>query len=654
VNTPANTTIRFNEFELDTGLRRVTRAGKEISLNAKAFDLLALLAANPGRLITKAELMETIWAEQFVEENNLTVQMSALRKALAEDRSSPQILRTVPGKGYIFIARVVKPEQEQELSAGSAIDNDVAGNGLYINAPARIDDEELSDIAEVHSSGAKIEPGSAWWFSRYTVVIGLIIAVAAFVYLGFLYFGPRQIGSIAVLPFINTGDDPKTAFLSDGLTESLIGSLSQSPNLKVIARSSVFRYKTSEANANQLDLHTVANELGVQAVLTGRVERHGDELNISVELVDGRDNTHIWGEHYNRNFSDLFVVEQEIASDISKKLRVKLTGEEQKQLAKRYTENIPAFENYYMGRAYIHRRTREDLLTAGRYYEQAVTQDPNYALAYAGLAEVYGNLTVRGYIPIQDGRLKWEDSARRAVQIDDNLAEGHVMLGYFLTGMAPYNFADGDKELRHAIDLSPSLAIAHLYLGLALIRQGEMDDGLAEMLKARELDPFSAIIARQVALYYTLKRDNSRSLEILKQADQLGPSFTATTEIDVYVQNRIYEDALARLDKESQQRKDDPLLIFARGMIYAAEAKRKEAEAAIGDLRAISGDDNRQAQWLAKIYSQLGEKEEALSELDKGIESGSIGAFYKEEPVWDSIRSDPRFNEAVSRIGIPQ
>jgi Tfp pilus assembly protein PilF len=422
--------------------------------------------------------------------------------------------------------------------------------------------------------------------------------------------------------------------------------------LKVIARQSVFQYKTNAANTNQLDLHNVANKLGVQAVLTGRVERHGDELNISVELVNGTDNTHIWGEHYSRNFADLFIVEQEIAGDISRKLRLKLTGEEQKNIAKRYTDNIPAYENYTMGRAYIHRRTREDLLTAARYYEQAVTEDPNYALAYAGLAEVYGNLTVRGYLPSQEGRRKWEDAARRAVQIDNDLAEGHVMLGYFLTGMAPYNFTDGEKELRRGIDLSPSLAIGHLYLGLSLLRQGAMNDGLDEMLKARELDPFSAIIAHQVALYYTLKRDNSRALEILKQADQLGPAFTATTEIDVYIQNHLYEEGLAKLDKEDQQRKDDPLIIFARGMIYAAQGKRKEAESATADLRGLSGSDNRQAQWLAKIYSQLGDKDLALSELNKGLENGTIGAFYKDEPVWDSIRGDQRFNDVVTRMGI--
>jgi TolB-like protein/DNA-binding winged helix-turn-helix (wHTH) protein len=655
VNTPTNTTLRFNEFDLDTKLRQLLRAGKEVSLNSKAFDLLAYFAANSGRLITKAELMETIWADQFVEENNLTVQVSALRKALAEDRSAPQILRTVPGKGYIFIAPVTIVEDVARGPIDVGIDKEVTSNGHRKASVARAETVD-PDTDSIHNtpvpSAAEPEPTALSRFARYGVAVGLIVLVGISIYFGFLYFAPRPTGSIAVLPFVNVSDDPKTEFLSDGLTESLINSLSQSSNLKVIAQSSVFRYKGNRAQGAQQDLHSIATELGVQTLLTGRVEQRGNNLRVNVELVDGRDNTRIWGQQYDRNFADIFTIEQEIVSDVSKKLRIKLTGEAEHNLAKRYTDNLKAFEAYTMGLAYIHRRTREDLETAAKYFEQATDEDPNYALAYAGLAEVYGNLAVRGYVAPREGRQKWEESARRAVQIDPDLAEGHVMVGYFATGFVPYNFSEGDKELRRAIELSPSLAIAHLYLSLSLLRQDRMDEGLAEMLKARELDPFSAIIARQVSLYYTLTRNYEQSLENLKQADNIGPAFTSSTEVDAYVQSRMFDDGLAKIEKESLQRPSDPLLICSRGVIYAAQGKRQMAMGAIAELEAISGVEARQAQWLAKIYSQLGETGQAISELENGLANDSIGAFYEKEPVWDAIRTDPRFPGLVNRMGI--
>src|SRR5215813_1563944 len=292
---------------------------------------------------------------------------------------------------------------------------------------------------------------------RLTVSAAIIVVVALAAGFGWYMLAGRgkAIDSVAVLPFVNANADPNIDYLSDGIPESIINSLSQLPNLKVMSRSSVFQYKGKDTDAQ-----AVAKELKVQAVLTGRVAQRGDGLSISVELVNGQDNSQIWGQQYNRKLAEVFAVQEEIAKEISEKLRLKLTGAEGQQLAKRPTENLKAFQYYTQGRLYANRRTREDLLAAIRYCEKAIEEDPNYALAHAGIADAYMNLGIRGYIAPIEARRKAEETARKAVALDENLAEAHVSLSHSYT-FNPANFSLGDRELRRAIELSPSLASAH-------------------------------------------------------------------------------------------------------------------------------------------------------------------------------------------------
>ncbi len=455
--------------------------------------------------------------------------------------------------------------------------------------------------------------------------------------------------SIAVLPFENQNRDPDTEYLSDGIPESIINSLSQLPNLKVMSRNSVFHYK-----GKGMDAPAVAKELKVQAVLTGRMTQRGDGLSISVELINAQDNSQIWGQQYNRKLADVFAVQEEIAKEISEKLRLKLSGAKRQQLAKRPTENIKAFQYYMQGRSYINRQTREDLLEAIRYCEKAIEEDRNYALAYAGLADAYDNLGVRGYIAPIEGRRKAEEAARKALALDENLAEAHGALGLTYILFAPSNFALGDRELRHAIELSPSLAVAHLYLGVSLARQGRLDESLEELPKARELDPLSSIIARLAALPYYLKRDYVRALELLRQANELGPALSTTFEIGIYIQNRLFNETLAELEKAKRERKSDPILICGTGMVYAAQGKRAEALQVIKELEEMSGASLSEAHWIAKIYATLNEKELAFSWLERGLATGAIGSFYKDDPVWDPIRDDPRFAALVGKMVVPE
>ena len=477
-----------------------------------------------------------------------------------------------------------------------------------------------------------------------------VVVIAGFISIGLFFLGrytartsKAQLSelpakSIAVLPFDNQNRDPDTDYLSDGIPESIINSLSQLPNLKVMSRNSVFHYK-----GKNTDAPAVAKELKVQTVLTGRMTQRGDGLSISVELINAQDNSQIWGQQYNRKLADVFAMQEEIAKEISEKLRLKLTGAERQQLAKRPTENLKAFQYYMQGRGYINRRTREDLLEAVRYCEKAIEEDSNYALAYAGLADATAALGVRGYIAPLEARRKAGEAARKALVLDENLAEAHAVIGYVDTAFTPYNFSLGDRELRRAIELSPSLALAHQYLGLSFIKQGRLDEGLEESLKARELDPLSSSVARTVAMTYYLKRDYVRALELLRQANELGPPFSVTVEIGIYIQNRSFNETLAELEKAKRERKNDPLLIYSTGVVYAADGKRAEALQVIKKLEEMSGSGLDQAHWIAKIYATLNEKEQALTWLERGLATGAIGAFYKGDPVWDPIRSVPRF-----------
>jgi TolB-like protein/Tfp pilus assembly protein PilF len=450
--------------------------------------------------------------------------------------------------------------------------------------------------------------------------------------------------SIAVLPFENQNSDPDTDYLCDGIPESVINSLSQLPKLKVMSRNSVFHYKGKE-----IDPQTVAKELKVGTILTGRVAQRGDGLMVNVELIDGQDNSQMWGQQYNRKLADVFALQEEIAKEISEKLRLKLTGAEEKQLAKRPTENIKAFQYYMRARSAIHRGARDDMLAAVRFCQDAIAEDPNYALAYTGLADAYAYLGARAYIAPIEGKRKAEEAARKALSLDNNLAEAHAALGQVYIYFTPSNFVLGDQELHRAIELSPSFALAHFFLGLSLVRQGRFDEGLAEFLQARELDRLASDISRGVAVPYYLKRDYAKAFDLLQQAKDLGPPFSHTWEIGAYIKNGKFDEARAGLEQAKRDRKDDPIVIYSTGILLAAQNKRADALDIIKELEAMSGPDLAEAQYIARIYAALNEKEMALTWLERGLATGAIGFFYKDDPMWDSIRSDPRFESLMQK-----
>ena len=523
-------------------------------------------------------------------------------------------------------------------------------------ADARIElDDAIASVSAAPRPAIAGGRGARARTIRLGAIAAALLAVSAVTTLG-LYWRARSAGdvidSVAVLPFVNQNHDQETEYLSEGLSESIINNLTQLAGLRVIARNSAFRFK-----GESTDHLSAGRSLGVRAVVVGRVLQRGQNLTVSAELVDVQDNKQLWGQQYNRTLSDVFAIQEQIAKEISETLRVKLTGTERRQLAKRQTGNIKAFQYYTQGRSYAQRRTREDLLTAVRYCEMAIAEDSNYALAYAGLAEAYSALGTRAYVAPVEGRRKADEAARHALTLDEHLAEAHVAISQVNVLFAPFDLPLVDREVQRAIELSPGFALAHNYLALSYSRQGRFDESLTEWRKARELDPLSPLYARTLAIPYFFKQDYRRALQLLRQARDFGPSFVIPFEIGVYVKNGALDEALAELERAGRERKNDPVLIHSAGLVYAAQGKRAEALQAIRALEDVAksyGDGESQAQWIAKIESALNDKDAALTWLERGLGSGTIGDFYKAEPVWDPIRRDPRFTALLRRMGVPE
>jgi serine/threonine protein kinase/Tfp pilus assembly protein PilF len=490
---------------------------------------------------------------------------------------------------------------------------------------------------------------------RNLTVISL--AALALLVLGFAYWyftrPVTAIDSVAVLPFVNVGGDANTEYLSDGLTESLINSLSQLPNLKVIARSSVFRYK-----GQTIDPQTIGRELGVRAVLTGRVVQKGDDLIIQTELVDVDTQTRLWGENYSRKVADIIPLQDEISREISDKLRLKLSGEERKQLAKRYTENSEAYQLYWKGRYYWNKRRPEDIRQAIRFFEQAIKLDSNYALAYTGLADCYvlGNLlqmSPKEAMPIAI------EKTNMALSIDPELAEAHTSLAKIKLSYE-WDWAGAESEFKRAIQLKPGYATAHQWFGVYLSEMGRHDESLEHRKKALELDPLSLSISTGVGRAYFWARRYDEAIQHLQQTLERDPRYADTHWSFglAYEGKKMYAEAIAAyqkaisLSKTAESPEGKPEMIAALGHALALSGRRDEALRIVEQLKEIINQQRYVSPYsVALVYVALGEKDQAFEWLDRAYgERDESYIHLKVDPRLDGLRSDPRLTERLQLI----
>jgi TolB-like protein/Tfp pilus assembly protein PilF len=452
---------------------------------------------------------------------------------------------------------------------------------------------------------------------------------------------------------VNAGGNSEAEYLSEGIPESLINSLSQLPNLRVMSLNSVLRYKGREADAG-----TVGRELGVESVLTGRVVQRGDGLAISLELINVRDNTQLWGGRYDRRLSDLLAVQGEISREVVEKLRLRLTGEQEKRATKRYTENTEAYQLYLRGRYHWNRRAVDDLWKGLENFQRAIELDPNFALAYSGLADSYMAMILGGPfgksnrqpMPLAEARLKWGPAARRAVELDPNLAEAHTSLGQGLE-WSDWDFTGAEREYKRALELNPDYPTGHQRYGIFLVMSGRSDEGLRELKRALELDPASlpinADLGGNLCLYLG---QPDKGLEQLKKTLELAPDWPRAhvSLSNCYAEKGMWNEAVQEMVSIGAPGN------VQRARMYAATGRRDEALKIIAEMKERSKQQYVSPLGFANIYAALGEKDQAFEYLEKAYaERVPFLRGLKTSRVWDPLRSDPRFADLLKRVGLP-
>lgn len=460
----------------------------------------------------------------------------------------------------------------------------------------------------------------------------------------------HAINSIAVLSFQNRSSDADSEYLSDGLAESLIYRLSQLPNLKVSPASAVMRYKGKE-----LDAQKIAAELGVQAVMSGRMIQRGENLSISVELIDAANNKIIWGEQYERKMSDLLTTQREIATTITEKLQVKLSGEVAKGMTKQYTESTEAYQLYLKGRFQWNKRTIESLKQAAEYYNQAIGKDPRFALAYSGLAETYVLFPNYDVAAAKDSMPQAKAAALRALELDDTLAEAHTALGWYLFTF-DYDWAGGERELRRAIELNPKYATAHQWLGELLAQTKRFDESEIEMRRAVEADPLSPIVRLNIGVKHFFARSYDEAIREFERTASLYPDFALATGgvCWSYYAKGSFDQAIPKCRQTFQLAPD----AFNKGflsLVLGRAGQREEAKKLLNELRNESLRRDVPSMALAIAHIGLNEKEEALRMLEKEVdERGYWASTFAVTPEVDELRSEPRFKALIKRMNLPE
>ena len=487
---------------------------------------------------------------------------------------------------------------------------------------------------------------------RWQAVVALCLAVVAIGGLllaryHMLHGGSQAIDSLAILPFENVSANPDAEYLSDGLTESLINSISHLPNLKVIARSSVFRYK-----GRSVDPRVVGKELSARAILTGRMVVRGEDLSISTELTDAREDQHIWGEQYNVKLTDLLATQERISKEITANLRSQLSGKEEAVLPKQYTRNAEAFQLYLKGRYYSDQLTVAGVHRGVKYFHQAIDLDPHYALAYGGIADAYFLLSSQ-FLPPREAMPKVKEAAMQALQLDETLAEAHTMLA-MVKAFYDYDFPGAESEFKRGVELDPNLASAHQWRGYFLIAMGRQQEALAELIKARDLDPLSDTVRLLLSVNYLFSRQYDQAIEQARKMIEAEPDFWWGHFLLGWAETETgrYDEATKALDRATQL-DASPYPLAYLGYANARSGNKDRARKALQELELKSHQLYVPRYQIAAVYAGLGEKHNALESLQQAfVNREEIITFLKVDPTWDTLRSDPGFQTILHRAGL--
>jgi TolB-like protein/DNA-binding winged helix-turn-helix (wHTH) protein/Tfp pilus assembly protein PilF len=625
---PRNSTgtlARFGPFEFDSSSGELRKHGIKIKLHGQPVEILTLLLARPGTIVTREELQRRLWPDNtFVDfESSLNAAVKRLRGALSDSPEKPQFVETLARRGYRFVAPVEKSDE----------------GGQFKEKVSQEADRVLTNRTSSRRKTVLAATGLA-----------LVAALALALWLAFFRTKADVIDSLAVLPFANSSSDTATEYLSDGITESLINNLSQLPNLRVMARSTVFRYKGKEA-----DPQKIGNDLHVHAVLSGRLLQDGDTLIVHAELMDVRTGAQIWGGQFNRKVEDVFALQEDLSKEISERLRLRLTGDEKQRLAKRYTENPEAYRFYLQGRYYWNKRSPEGLLRSLEYFQQAVDKDPAYALAYAGLADAYTSLSFFNVFPPREVMPKARVAAEKALQIDKTLGEAHVSLGY-ISFAYDFDWPLAGKHFDEALTLNPASTRTHMYYAFYFSSQGRSREAITLANSAAQLDPISPALINSLAAQLYLARQFDQAIEQSRKAVEMDPNFGVAHSVigQAYAAKGMYPEALQEFEKYRMLTQDSAMSVALSGYAYAMLGKRNQALKLLEQLSAASKQRYTPAFYFALVYTGLGNKDQTFTWLGKSYEERFTRlAYLKQEAFWDPLHSDQRFSDLVLRVGIP-
>lgn len=625
---------QFGEFGLDPQARVLRKGREPVLLTPKAFDVLLLMVQNAGKTVSKDQLMESVWPNSFVEESNLTQTIFMVRRAL-DETSDRRYIMTVQGHGYRFVVPVT-----EESSVGAE------AHVPIVSAP-------MSDGQSVLSSVPR--KNSTW---RKAAILGLI--VGAFVLIAAPAFWRRhstkapaeQPGRItlAVLPFQNLTGDAGQEYFSDGLTEEMITQLGNlnPERLGVIARTSVMHYKDAHTPLDQ-----IGRELNAQYVLEGSVRREQNRVRITAQLIQVRDQTHVWAREYDRQLDDLLGLEVDVAQEIAKEVRLTFDARREagsQQAAQQ--ESVEGYDLYLKGLYFFNKRTPGDLEEAIHYFQQAVAKAPTSARAYAGLAKGYAILSAYHDQPEAENMPKARAAAEQAIRIDPNSSEAHTALALVVQNY-DWDWQISEKEYRRAIELNPNDATAHHWYAEHLMWQGRFDEALEQSERAHELDPLSLIIAADngAILYFSRKYDPS--IEKLRSVLEMDPSFMrAHLLVAAYVEKGMFAEAMASNDSARATIGEGAYWTW-NAYIHARAGQLTEARAAMERLNDINNKAPVDPMAFAQVYAGLGDKDEAVAWLGKAYARRSHGlTALKVDPEYDLLRGDPRFRDLLRRVGL--
>ena len=636
------TIYSFDGFVVDLNRRVLLRDGQPIQLTSKAFDLLLALVESQGRELGKEELMERVWANQIVEDANLTVTMANLRKALGEKASDHRFIVTIPGKGYRFVAELGNRDLRREFIVESKTE------GLITVEEDVVGDEPQGKLVGAQFTKVK----GRVWLGAVALFVVLAISVAGyFTWFSRATVASPQIKSIAVLPFKPLVADSRDESLELGMADTLIARLSNIREINVRPISSVRKYSALEQ-----DPIAAGREQRVDAVLDGQIQKAGEKVRVTVRLLRIADGAPLWSSQFDEKMTDIFAVQDSISERVTSALALTLTNEEKSGIAKRYTTNTEAYELYLKGRYQLNRLTDDGFFKGRAFFQQAIDKDPGYAMAYAGLADAYDRLGGFDALAPKEAFPQAREAAQKALQLDASLAEAHTALAT-VNFAYDWDFSAAAREYQRAIEINPGYSDAHQMNSYYLAAIGRFNDALAEMKRALELDPVSLEKTTGIGEILYQQRHYDEAIGQYRKALEMDSNsgFTHWALGRALLAQGKFNEAIAEFQKAIPLSGDSPDEPAELARAYALAGRRDEALKIIGGLNKLSEHKHVSPTGIAATYGALGDKNQAFAFLNKAFdERDFVLIMLKVEPMLDPLRSDPRFAELVRRIGLPE